>query len=277
MKDKSMSRVRAALMALSMFLLTLGATAVPATANGIHPRADQLTLLRKLKVRNSDGIIVDSALTYEQAIGDDSVVPPEERAIHDVMKSQLSVVPVAYWGLGANGQPDNHIHVGQIVVHKSLVTDTIEVFAKAFQLRFPIHSVIPESVFGYDDQKSMAANNSSNYRPEPKSEHARGSAWDFNPVQNPFDLSAYNGTPAQPAGATYNPSVPGTITMEGSLRRYAGSLNWEWGGNWGNPNADPQIDFFRTGYFDYQHFQLNVNRYDSFNAQLPACMQDWSC
>lgn len=273
-----MHKVRATLLALSVVFLALSAWATPAAASGAQqPRDDQRTLLQQLGVRSFDGIVVDSALTVEQAIGDDSVVPSEGRAIHAVMKPLLRVIPVAYWGLGTNGKPDNRIHVGQIVVHQALVGDTVKVFAKAFQLRFPIHTVKPESVFGYDDQKSMAANNSSAYRPEPYSEHARGAAWDLNPVQNPFDLSAYNGTPAQPAGAVYNPSVPGTITMEGDLRRYAGSLNLEWGGNWGNPNADPQIDFFRPGYYDYQHFQLNINRYDAFNAGLPACMQDWTC
>ncbi len=65
--------------------------------------------------------------------------------------------------------------------------------------------------------------------------------------------------------------------MNSELRRYWGSLNWEWGGNWGNPNADPPIDFFQVGYFDYQHFQMNINRYNSFNATLPPCMQDWTC
>lgn len=271
-----MNRIRAALIALLMFLLTLGVSAAPATASSAQLLPNQAALLHQLSVQNFDSIVIDSNLTDEQAIGTDSVVPPDERAIHDVMKHQLRVIPVVYWGL-ENGQPDHRIHVGQIVVNKLLVEDTIRLFAKAFQLQFPIHSVIPESMFGYDDQQSMAADNSSNYRPELYSEHARGSAWDINPVENPFDLSAYNGTPAQPAGAVYNPSVPGTITMEGALRRYAGSQNLEWGGNWGNPNADPPIDFFRDGYFDYQHFQLNVNRYDAFNAKLPACMQNWTC
>ncbi|HSX42467.1 MAG TPA: M15 family metallopeptidase [Candidatus Saccharimonadales bacterium] len=272
-----MNRTKVVLIALLTMLLVLSMGATPAAASGAQPQGDQMALLQQLGVRSFDGIVVDSALTHEQAIGSDSVVPSEGRAIHVVMKPELRVVPVAYWGLGASGQPDNRIHVGQIVVHKALVADTIKLFAKVFSLRFPVHSVIPESVFGYDDQQSMAANNSSNYRPEPYSEHARGAAWDLNPVQNPFDLSAYNGTPAQPAGAVYNPSAPGTITMEGALRRYAGSFNLEWGGNWGNPNADPQIDFFRIGYFDYQHFQLNVLRYDAFNAGLPSCMQDWTC
>lgn len=257
-------------------LLALGLGATPVQAGGAHMRSDQRALLQQLGVNGFDGIVVDSAMTYEQAMGD-NVVPERGRALHAVMKPHMQIVPVAYWGLGADGQPDNKIHVGQIVVHKLLVADTIRVFAKMFQLRFPIHTVIPHSHFGYDDTVAMAANNTSNYRPYPRSEHGRGSAFDINPVQNPFDLSAYDGRPAEPAGAVYNPSAPGTFLMDSELRRYWSSLDWEWGGNWGNPNADPPIDFFRPGYYDYQHFQLNINRYDSFKVQLPPCAQDWTC
>lgn len=260
---------------LAAFLLC-GIGTIPAEAGNVKLRDEQRSLLRQLGVNSFGRIVVDSAMTYEQAMGD-NVVPQSERSVHATMKPHLRVVPVAYWGLGSNGQPDNRIHVGQIVVHKLLVVDTVKVFGKMFRLKFPIHTVIPHSAFGYNDPQSMEANNTSAYRPDSPSEHSRGAAFDINPVQNPFDLSAYNGTPPQPAGAVYNPNAPGTITMNGDVRRYWGSLDWEWGGNWGSPNADPPIDFFRKGYFDWQHFQLNINRYDSFNAQLPACMQNWTC
>lgn len=243
----------------------------------MEPLDNQRALIRQLGASNFDGLVVDSAMTREQALGN-NVVPEEVRAIHAAMKPHLRVLPVAYWGLGSNGRPDNRIHVGQIVVHKLLAVDTVKVFAEMFRLKFPIHSVIPQSAFGYNDQTSMAANNSSNYRPEPDSEHARAAAFDLNPVQNPFDRSGYDPSlPVEPAGAVYNPDAPGTITMDSDLRRYWTSLNWEWGGNWGNPNADPPTDFFRAGYYDYQHFQLNYVRYDAFLAQLPVCMRDWTC
>ncbi len=233
------------------------------------PDGSQITELRPaatqygLSKTQLNGIVVDSAMTREQALGD-NVVPAEGQAIHAKIKDDLRVVPVVYHGY------DNRIHAGQIVVHKALVLDTYKVFLKMFQLRFPIKSVIPQSAFGYSDQLSMRANNSSNYRPEPGSEHRKGSAFDLNPMQNPFDITAYDPTePVQPAGATYNPAAKGTVVMNSPMRQYWASLNWEWGGNWGNPNADPAIDFFRVGYFDYQHFQLNINRYDQFEALLP--------
>jgi len=274
-----MTRVGIALAMLLAPFLVLSVGATPAAAGGAQLQADQKALLQQLGVRNFGGVVVDSAMTYQQALGD-SVVPPKEYAVHAAIKPYLRVVPVAYWGLGSDGLPDNRIHVGQIVVHRLLVADTTRVFARMFLLRFPVHSVIPHSAFGYDDSKSMAANNSSAYRPDSPSEHSRGAAFDINPVQNPMDLWAYDGTPPEPAGAVYNPAMPGTITMQGAVRLYWSSLGWEWGGNWGNPHADPPTDFFRNGYYDYQHFQLGArdpDRYAEFNAQLPPCLQDWSC
>lgn len=277
-----MRRVRGAIVALTAALLTLGLGAAPATAGSPQPLSDQKTVLQQLGVQSFGGVVVDSAMTYQQAIGD-SVVPAAEVANHQAIRPYLRVVPVAYWGLGSNGQPDNKIHVGQIVIHKALVTDTAKVFAKMFQLKFPIYTVIPHSKFGYNDAVAMAANNTSGYRPDGESEHTRGAAFDVNPFKNPFDRSAdlVNPKPIEPAGSEYNVQAPGTITKYGAVRLYWSSLGWEWGGNWGDPAADPRTDFFRVGFFDYQHFQLSerapANRYSTFNAQLPQCLQDWTC
>lgn len=278
--------------ALLVSLLALCLTSTPATAgtpaeaHGMKPQDDQLVLLRELGMHHFDGIVVDSAMTYDQAMGDD-VVPPKERAVHAAIKPYLRLVPVAYWGMSVSESsghkvytPDNKIHVGQIVVHQLLVTDTVKVFAKMFELRFPIYSVKPHSAFGYNDTLSMAANNSSAYRPDSPSEHSRGSAFDINPYQNPMDFSKYDGSAVQPAEAVYNPSAPGTITKYGAVRLYWSSLGWEWGGNWGDPAADPPTDYWGPPAFDWQHFQLgarNPDRYAQFNAQLPECLRTWSC
>ena len=261
---------------MSATAIALGFMVAPAEAGGNKMLADQKAALTQLGVHNLNGIVVDSVMTREQAMGDE-FVPPEMRVYHDAIKPDLRVIPVVYWGLGSNGQPDNRVHVGQIVMHRLVAANTIKLFAKAFQLRFPIHQVIPHSKFGYNDVDAMAANNTSGYRADEPGEHPRGFAMDWNPVPNPMDLSAYNGTPAQPAGAVYDPSKPGTILMDSELRRYATSLTWEWGGNWGNPNADPPIDFYKPGYYDYQHWQPNTPTLPGLIAQLPPCLQEWDC
>ena len=61
--------------------------------------------------------------------------------------------------------------------------------------------------------------------------------------------------------------------MEGPVRKAWTARGFEWGGNWGNPNADPQADYFEEGYFDYQHWNLSnldgkpgfTGRYDYFH------------
>jgi hypothetical protein len=270
--------------AFLVLLMAIG-LAAPANAKPVNVTPDQQNVLASYGASLRGGIVVDSAVSHQQAIGDAVVqqgvangsLPPEALAIHQTMKPLLRVVPVVYWGLGNNGQPDSKVHVGQIVVHHLLVQDTNRLFLKMFQLGFPIHSVIPQSAFGYNDTASMEANNSSNYRPEDGSEHGRGAAFDLNPVQNPFDTSAYNGAPVQPAGAIYDPTKPGTIVKAGPVRVYWTSLHYEWGGGWGDPAATPPTDFFRVGFFDYQHFQLDYTRYPAFVAQLPPCMQDFTC
>ncbi len=263
--------VRKSLLSLIMMaLIAIPFVSAPVQAVASQSATNEQTaLLHHYSIR-PDAVVIDSAMSREQALGD-AVVPAEGKVIHETMKPLLRVVPVIYHGF------DKRIHVGQIVVHKSLVGDTSRTFWKMFQLGFPIKSVIPQSKFGYNDTASMAANNSSGYRPEDGSEHGRAAAIDINPVQNPFDLSAYDGRPIEPAGATYDPNKPGTITKDGAVRKYWTSLNWEWGGGWGDPNATPPTDFYKVGYFDYQHFQLNYTRYDSFVATLPSCMQDWTC
>ena len=209
-------------------------------------------------------IVVDSAMSREQALGD-NVVPMESRDLHQKMKPYLRVVPVVYRGF----EEKPKIHIGQIVVHKDLVRDTHKLFARMFAMGFPIKSVIPAAKFAYNDEASMAANNTSNYRPEEGSEHLKGAAFDINPFTNPFDVTRDDGTRTiQPAGASYNPNAKGALTRDGDVRKLWTSLHYEWGGNWGDPNADPPTDFYKVGYFDYQHFQLDYTRYQSL--PLPA-------
>jgi hypothetical protein len=262
-------KIATVIVAIFAILPLVSTTAQASNGNlGVNSAARQQELLRNygmsIQHLGVNSLVIDSNLTYEQALGD-SVVPEANRDLHMRMKPYLRVVPVIYWGFESTPR----VHVGQIVVHRDLVADTNKAFIKMFTLGFPIKSVIPESQFGYDDQRSMAADNSSNYRPEPGSEHRKGAAFDLNPFQNPFDITGYDPThPIEPAGAHYDPTAKGTIVKEGPVRKYMTSLHYEWGGGWGDPNADPQTDFFAVGYFDYQHFQLDFTRYN--NLPLPS-------
>lgn len=153
----------------------------------------------------------------------------------------LALLTVYYYSF------DGQVHQGQLVVHRSLKAEIKEIFAKLHRMRFPIEKVVPISKYGWDDEVSMADNNTSafNFRPIERkkdlvwSEHAFGWALDLNPRINPFVDE--KGT-ILPSGATYDFSVPGTIIPDGPVVRLFVDRGWVWGGQW-------------ITIKDYQHFQ----------------------
>lgn len=176
--------------------------------------------------------IIDSSFaSFEEAI-------IGTKAPYELIR-QLVLVDVQYVSF------DQKIHQGQLVVNKAVQQDVEEIFTELLQMRFPISKVIPIVQYGWDDLVSMADNNTScfNYRliagTDRPSWHAFGRAVDPNPIQNPFTKK---GQPNQPAGAIYDPAVPGTVVKDGPVVRLFLERGWQWGGNWTDP-------------IDYQHFQ----------------------
>lgn len=175
---------------------------------------------------------VDSALSRTQALANSS--------FPSGIVARMELVTVRYRGF------DGREHLGQIVVDKGLAVEVRDIFEEIFQTGFPIYSVIPVVRFGWDDRKSMAANNSSgfNYRKqitatgEAKilSKHAFGRAIDINPFQNPYVSRSGKAT------STYNPQARGALTKESPVVKIFLRKGWKWGGNW-------------SGNKDYQHFE----------------------
>lgn len=140
---------------------------------------------------------------------------------------------------------DDNERVGQLVVHAELAGEVEEIFAELFALRFPIAFIEPVIAYGWDDDKSMAANNTSafNYREivgqNRLSNHSHGRAIDINPQQNPYH--AVNGS-IYPEGSTYDPDVRGTFTAGSDAVRAFTKRGWYWLGE-------------RKENTDYQHFE----------------------
>ncbi|CAN5816461.1 M15 family metallopeptidase [soil metagenome] len=160
-------------------------------------------------------------------------VPPEE----------LRRVTIRHWGF------DDAVHQGELVVHVDAV-DAIEgVFRSLFDARFPLERVELVDRYDGDDDRSMAANNTSAFncreiagRPGVWSEHAYGRAVDLNPVQNPNVSSS--GRVEPPAGTAFtdrDPAAPGLIRADGPAVTGFDAVGWSWGGNWSSSK-------------DYQHF-----------------------
>ena len=113
------------------------------------------------------------------------------------------------------------------------------------QWRFPIAGVVPIVRYGWSDEASMAADNSSafNYRTiagtDRLSRHALGRAVDINPRENP---AVYPDGRIAPAGAVYRPGSPGTFTDDHPVVCAFREKGWHWGGH---------FDHMR----DYHHFE----------------------
>ena len=104
-----------------------------------------------------------------------------------VAPGELAYLVTAFWGF--DGSP----HYGELVVHAALSALLLDSLQNAYNARFPIASMELIEEFDADDERSMAANNSSAFncrevpgKPGVFSRHSFGAALDINPRQNPF-------------------------------------------------------------------------------------------
>ena len=157
------------------------------------------------------------------------------------IKERLTILELSYFGMDSV-----YHHDGLLVVEKSSARAVEKVFNQLKRDSFPIESIIPVNAFGWDDDKSMRANNTScfNYRSAVGSgrlsEHAYGHAIDINPLINPF----YKGGKVYPSNGVYIDTIPGTILAGDPVIQYFAEIGWKWGGDWKNSK-------------DYQHFSKN--------------------
>ncbi len=147
---------------------------------------------------------------------------------------------------------DGRERLGEMVVAAHHARDVVAVFARLHAARWPIRRMRLPSDFAGDDDASMAADNTSAYNcrrvagTQHWSDHARGTAIDINPVENPY-LLAQSVRP--PTGQDFGNLArgprsvvpPGVIHSGDIVTRAFAEIGWEWGGDW-------------SGSPDYQHF-----------------------
>jgi D-alanyl-D-alanine carboxypeptidase len=154
----------------------------------------------------------------------------------------LRLLTLDHWGF------DGGVRRGELVVHRDHAGAVLRAMGRLFEARFPVERMQLVDVYGGDDDRSMAANNTSAFNCRPVSgqpgvwsQHSYGWAVDINPVQNPF---VSRGKVSPPAGASYaNRSArrPGMIHAGDPVVRAFAAAGWVWGGSW-------------TSSRDYQHF-----------------------
>jgi hypothetical protein len=170
-------------------------------------------------------------------------LPYSRRDRCPVGPAQLRHIRLSYWGF------DGAAHTGTLVVNARAVSDLVRVFSRLYAARFPIRRMRPIDAYGGNDERSLAADNTSAFNcrytigPGPRrwSTHAYGQAIDVNPIENPY---LERGRVHPRAGRAYlNRSRirPGMAVRGGLLVRAFAAVGWPWGGRW-------------TGTPDYQHF-----------------------
>lgn len=131
---------------------------------------------------------------------------------------------------------------GEMIVNRLIAGDVAEIFDSLYRANYPIARIALIDEFGADDDRSMAANNTSafNYRTMTGSStgrvsvHGRGLAIDLNPLWNPY----VKGAVVKPKGARRTPQ----ITHSDLAYRLFRAHGFTWGGDWRSLK-------------DYQHFE----------------------
>jgi ABC-type amino acid transport substrate-binding protein len=99
---------------------------------------------------------------------------------------ELRLLRAGYWGF------DGRVHRGELIVHRDHARRILGVLKRLFQARYPIQRLRLVDAYRADDDRSMAANNTSGFNcrrvsgSSSWSEHAFGRAIDLNPLPNPY-------------------------------------------------------------------------------------------
>ena len=163
-----------------------------------------------------------------------------------VSRESLRYVKVLHWD--GNGK----VKLGEIVCHRSIADDLVDIFRKLYAARYPIERMVLIDNYGADDNLSMAANNTScfNFRhvagTKVTSNHSYGKAIDINPLYNPFVKSRNGKTSVSPKeGKTYADRTRNfkyKIDKDDLCYREFKKHGFTWGGSWKHSK-------------DYQHFE----------------------
>lgn len=162
-----------------------------------------------------------------------------------VPRNELRYLRLSY----RNGQGKSR--VGEMICNKAIANDLIDIFRQLWLADYRIERMQLIDDFDADDQRSMAANNTScfNYRTvsgtQTLSKHGRGMAVDVNPLYNPY----VRGTHIEPVEGrkwAYDrerrKDIPYKITPTDLCYRLFRAHGFRWGGSWKNSK-------------DYQHFE----------------------
>jgi hypothetical protein len=211
-------RLRLALLAAALAVLTLAATAT--AAGGFR-----------------GGVTLITPSVRER------MTPSVWRPGCPVSPGRLRRVVVTHWDFSGRRRG------GVLVVHRDVARQVLEVFRSLYEQRFPIRRIRPIEAYGGDDFASIEADNTSAFNCRPAtgsrrwSRHAYGLAIDVNPIENPYVSGGRTSHRASRPYLDRSRVRPGMAVEGGPLVRAFDAAGWSWGGRW----ADP---------VDHQHFSF---------------------
>lgn len=155
----------------------------------------------------------------------------------------LAYLRVRHWN------PKGELVTGELVYHKKLAREILEIFCDLYQIKYPIAKMVLIDHYDADDERSMEDNNSSAFcsraitgKPGTFSNHSYGGTIDINPLWNPY----IKGDVVLPkGGVSYldrTQNLPGIIVEGDACYRAFMSRGYSWGGHWETLK-------------DYQHFE----------------------
>lgn len=157
----------------------------------------------------------------------------------------LRYLTVTHWNF------DGEAVTGELIVHEDHADGVIEVMERLFEVGFPIERMELVDVYDGDDDRSMAANNTSAFncrevawRPGVWSNHALGTAIDVNPLVNPYVNGEVVLPPEGRIFADRSTPVAGGVYPGDAVVEAFAAIGWGWGGDW--PGAK-----------DWQHFSAS--------------------
>ena len=159
--------------------------------------------------------------------------------------NNLSYLKISYLGF------DNKTHIGEMIVHKKLAQEVLDIFKEVYEKKYPIEKIRLIDDYGADDEKSMSDNNTSAFcyrvvaNTKTLSNHSKGTAIDINPLYNPYVVGNYISPNSGKKYVNRNLKVKGMIKKGDDLYNAFIKRGWTWGGSWSSKK-------------DYQHFEKKV-------------------
>lgn len=227
----------------------LGSRPLPVTADGFGEVRRTPPALRERAFTLPDTV---AALPGRGFASD--VVAPAPRRVLDrstwqpgcpVAADELAWVRVAFHGF------DDRRHTGELLLHRDVTDDVVEVFAQLWRARFPIEELRVTRRDELEAAPTGDGNNSGAFVCRPVvggstySQHAYGRAVDLNPFQNPYTKGDVVLPELASAYLDREWRRPGMYGADSAVVRAFDAIGWTWGGTW--RTAQDRHHFSLTG------------------------------